>query len=290
MAEPDKKEKILKQIRDLGQVILYLSALAGIFSCIGTFLAIVIPSPVPVVDPIINIIVGPTLTPVIIEVPIALETLPTYTLPPIYTPQPTYTFYPTYTLYPTYTEPPRPTEQPVPTATITPSIVLPFEDTFDLRRRDEWQVIAGNWRVVDGQLTADSDNTWAKILVGDVAWTNYVVEAEIIASDAKVEIIVRANNNGYMTFRITYGNSYWVLYSQGNEQIIATSTSGHSSFSGARHTYRLEANSDIYSISIDGNLLTQVQDGTFKNGRAGLAYFTSPYTALIEKFRVEELP
>jgi hypothetical protein len=210
---------------------------------------------------------------------------------PADTPYPTNEPPPTYTPYPTYT----PQKIPTTTSKPQPTMLLPFQDTFDLRLGQEWQPILGTWRVVNGHLTTDDNNDWRRIFVGDTAWQNYAVEVDVWSEDwlYPVQIIVRAQQGTYVAMQTTINTTDFILYGGGDPLVIAHSDIGVTAQSGARYeaTYhlRVEAVGDIFTAYINGNMVLQVQDATLPNGRTGLAFRTY-YSDWFDNFQVTALP
>ncbi|HMS00807.1 MAG TPA: hypothetical protein PKE62_16270 [Anaerolineales bacterium] len=207
---------------------------------------------------------------------------------PTSTPYPTNELQPTYTPYPTYTPVPLPTISP------TASINLPFADNFDLRLGKEWQPITGTWRIVNGNLTTDAVGGERLILIGDENWQNYAVDVDAWSNEwfYPVKIIVRYQQRGYLSFESTYYESNFVIHSGGNNQVIAHTETGTADFGGNRYGamyhLRVEAIDDVFTAYINGNMVLQVQDGTYSIGRIGLAFDTSYEPNWFDNFRAEQ--
>ena len=90
-------------------------------------------------------------------------------------------------------------EEPTPTreaqSTPLPSGVL-FEDDFNERLDPAWEIVKGDWRVVNGALTTISrDKEWSAMLVGNDEWKDYAVELDLDANNGNgspIEVLVRA--------------------------------------------------------------------------------------------------
>ena len=272
----------------LGVVLTILAVLVGVatvFTCVIAYLALVKPEQALVIISELSSL--PTSTPVVVVV-----TAPAPTSLPTYTPQATYTPFPTHTAYPT------PTAQSTPpTATPSPSpmLQLPFEDTFDLRPRPEWQAVIGNWRVVDGHLTTDPGSDWRRTMVGDERWVDYVLDVDVWADDwfYPVRIIVRAGEVGHMAVETNIHGTDWILLSDGDEHVIAHGGEGIDSYGRYEEAYHftIEVQGDIYTAYLDGTRLLQVQDGTFVAGKVGLAFrtFLHQDPTWFDNFTVAEL-
>lgn len=211
---------------------------------------------------------------------------------------PTYTLPPTYTPLPTYTTAPQPSNTPFQSSTPTPKILLPFLDTFELRLGSEWQPVLGTWRVVNGRLATDPTGGWRRILVGDPAWRDYAVDVDVWSEDwfYPVQIIVRAQQGGYIALQTNIHDTEFILYASGDSHIIAHSDVGVDDSGGGRYKWnyhiRVEANGDLYTVYLDGTRLLQVQDATFNSGHAGLAFETASYmdSTWFDNFQVAALP
>jgi len=202
---------------------------------------------------------------------------------PTSTPYPTNELQPTYTPYPTYTPVPFPTIPP------TASVSLPFEDTFDLRAKPEWQP-TGAWRVVDGHYIGDKENdNLQTTFIGGENWQNYRIDVTSYSDDFlyPVQIMVRANNNGYLAFRVTNWYIEWVLVNSGNEVVIVDKQVQQPERYKATYKISVDVNNDIFSGFVNGVQLLQIQDSTFPRGRVGLGY-ESPYLVWFDNFSITD--
>jgi DNA-binding CsgD family transcriptional regulator len=165
-----------------------------------------------------------------------------------------------------------PTSTPQPTATPFP---LPFSDDFNNGASSDWEVVVGNWRMVDGAYTADDINDWNVILVGSEAWRDIVINVDAITNDWNypMRVIVRAYQGKYLVMETDCCGIRFILNVDGEERIIAESDARGLTGSIDWHTnhIRIEASSGIYTLFIDGVKLLTVQDNTFESGRVGLS-------------------
>lgn len=194
--------------------------------------------------------------------------------------------------------------EPSPHPTITPetgppsiTISMPYSDTFDLRMKPEWDPLVGSWRVVDGHLTADNFDDWARILTGDPGWQNYSIDVDVWADDwlYPVQIIVRAQDSGYLAMEINIHNTDFILFSDGVFTTIAHSDTGiDDHLEGGRYKrvyhLRVVADEDIFSVYVDGMRILQVQDTTFGWGRVGVAFRTFYDPTWFDNFTVTAIP
>ncbi len=165
-----------------------------------------------------------------------------------------------------------PTFTPQPTATPFP---LPFSDNFDNGASSDWEVVVGNWRMVDGAYTADDINDWNVILVGSEAWRDIVINVDAITNNwnYSMRVIVRAYQGKYLVMETDCCGIRFILNVDGEERIIAESDARGLTGSIDWHTnhIRIEASNGIYTLFIDGVKLLTVQDNTFESGRVGLS-------------------
>jgi len=190
-----------------------------------------------------------------------------------------------------------PTNTPLaPDFTSTPIMNLPYQDTFDLRLDPKWQPMIGVWRVVDGKLTIDPGSGAGQIFIGDPQWSNYTVEVDAWMDDwyYPVHIIVRAEDDGYMAFKISIHGTDLLLYSNGEKRVIAHSDTGLRVVPGAGRYdtsfhIQIDVNEDIYTAYVNGMKTLQVQDGARSQGRIGLESDTSR-DVWFDNFEINELP
>jgi len=181
-----------------------------------------------------------------------------------------------------------PTLAPLPTAISAP---LPFSDNFNNGAKPEWDVVVGNWRMVDGAYTADSDGGWNVSLVGSESWRDIAIDVDVITDDWNypVRIIVRAYQGSYLIMETNCCSTYFILIDNGTETTIAESDAGGLTGSIYLHTnnIRIEALNNIYTVYVDGVKLLTVQDNTLPTGRVGLGL---DYEARYDNFLVESIP
>lgn len=77
-----------------------------------------------------------------------------------------------------------------------PTHGLPYHDSFQQSKSDEWKALGGTWELVNGTMRNDSDERGAKLLTGSPYWTNYSIEADVyllgVSGDAG--LIIRSSN------------------------------------------------------------------------------------------------
>ena len=157
---------------------------------------------------------------------------------------------------------------------------LPFEDSFNLRPRPEWEPATGTWRVVDGWYTGGGNAEWIMTLVGDERWTDYALDVDVrFLWTSPIRLIVRASRSGYVAIEVDCCDINLLLVANGESGTFA-----HSDESGLRggagwdeNHFRVEVRDDIFTVYRDGTRLIQAQDPTLRSGRVGVA-FLNPNT------------
>jgi signal transduction histidine kinase len=73
---------------------------------------------------------------------------------------------------------------------------LHYHDSFHLDRQDDWQPFGGAWEIVAGAMRNNSDERGAKLMNGDVALKNYLIEADVqlLGQYGDGGLIIRASN------------------------------------------------------------------------------------------------
>jgi len=180
---------------------------------------------------------------------------------------------------------------PQPTPTASPvMIVLPFDDSFDDGPRPEWESELGTWRMVDGTYATDGDgHSWAYTMVGDPGWQDYAVEVDVVVrciSGYPVAVLLRSSGPGEgMRFQFDCCDMEWIISRSGQSSTIAVSdmdfpkVCGFTSWKTSR--LRLEADGNMYSAYLNGELIVRVQDDTFAAGRVGLG---TTYSSAVVRF------
>lgn len=114
----------------------------------------------------------------------------------------------------------------VPTLTPTPRLTLPFEDNFDRALKPEWEILEGDWRVINDQLSTLSRNKeWSHILVGEPSWRDYAVQvdANLARGGQGMRVLVRVqDSDNMMAFYVRrhYGESGWWIKRDGEWHLL----------------------------------------------------------------------
>ena len=160
------------------------------------------------------------------------------------------------------------------TAVPMPPILLPFEDSFDQGLSDHWEILAGNIRVVDGQLTTSSgdySNILSKANIGSTEWRNYAVDVNVTSSDEYTTAMVVVRDSGTSRMVFQFSGAWYcqaVLVSGGVEEEVASSSA--SLRRDRTHHIRVEVKGDLYQVYLDGDRLFSYYDKTLVSGKVGL--------------------
>jgi len=90
---------------------------------------------------------------------------------------------------------------------VVAQVTAPVRETFDSLKDKPtaippgWNIVAGDWRIDDGVLVADSLNGESYVTYGDVSWQNYEIEASVTFRRIRnptrwLAVLVRATNDG----------------------------------------------------------------------------------------------
>ena len=72
---------------------------------------------------------------------------------------------------------------------------LPYYDSFQSGKIDEWNAYDGNWYTSGGAVKNDSDERGAKLVVGSPHWKSYVIQADLqLIGDGDAGLIARASH------------------------------------------------------------------------------------------------
>lgn len=199
------------------------------------------------------------------------------------TPTPTQTFTPT----------PIPTSSPSP----TPSYTYLIYDDFDSGPMPAWNPVSGTWQMVNNQYTitdVTSETDWAsgRSFIGDPAWTNYEVGADIHLVNIEpriniARIMVRAQDvNNYLLLEIrdfdvldsNWSRGTWYVVQ--NDQAIEKPAAGFSSFLTTDFSINIQVNQGIITTFIDGVQVSRWGDAPYLSGMVGVGvasrYPTAP--------------
>jgi len=73
---------------------------------------------------------------------------------------------------------------------------LPFRDSFSQGRISDWKALGGNWTAFDGGVRNNSNERGAKLITGNLSWTDYSVDAdvELLGQAGDAGLIVRSSD------------------------------------------------------------------------------------------------
>lgn len=186
------------------------------------------------------------------------------------------------TVRPTETARP-PTETPSP----TPEPLLLFADSFDSGPDSQWQVLSGNWRMINGRFAVTgSQPMWSYALVGDPGWSDYVVEVDYSRSSSIGDVAVIVRADGPSGLGLSFGTLGWRVWQDGEWRSLVSMSgeplSGH---------LRIEVTGATFVGAIDTMGEMVITDDTVAHGRVGLAivcYFETGCPAF-DNFRVSSV-
>ena len=147
-----------------------------------------------------------------------------------------------------------------------------FQDNFETALGSGWEIIQGDWRIVDQRLTSISrKGKWSTAYVGDASWVDYAVELDADFRPAQwdpVEVYIRAQDDrNKVTLRLERAGSYPQL---------AIVKDGESVVLGKAQEYltdedrvRLEAKGDLYTAYVNGKKYVSAHDPNFLQGQGG---------------------
>lgn len=193
-------------------------------------------------------------------------------------PTSTNTAIPLPTLFPTHTPNP---------VTATPAYTYLIFNDFNSGIPSDWQIISGQWQMVNNRLTIiDVQNgaNWSKgrIMTGSQTWTNYEVgmDVHLVNVETKINaayVIVRAiNDNNYLLLEIRdfdlldadWSRGRWYVVS--NDILTEIPNAGFSSFLTTDFSINIQLQNDIVTTFIDGNQVSRWGGAPYPNGRVGL--------------------
>lgn len=168
------------------------------------------------------------------------------------------------------------TPPPAPSAA---ALQIPFKDKFDDGMSPYWRPLKGNWKVVDGKLTADPSDDWSMILIGQDDWADYVVDVDVFAysRDYPIGIVVRANAGNYLIYQATCCNTEMVLV-QGKARSVLSEISQIGlqyvfSTGPTANRFHIEVYKQRYvAYSTSAILIQSIQNAALQSGQVGIAF------------------
>ena len=149
--------------------------------------------------------------------------------------------------------------------------------TFD-SGADDWKVANGNWSVEDGIYKLNKGAAAEHSLVGDVAWTDYTIEAKVRIDEG---------NWAGIAFRAKSEMEYYVFYfnvPDNKTELWRHKTGGWTARDnigqlpgknitierGKWHDMKVSVGSDIMALSIDGEEQGEFADAVYGAGQVGV--------------------
>ena len=149
--------------------------------------------------------------------------------------------------------------------------------TFD-SGADDWKVANGNWSVTDGIYQLKKGAAAEHSLVGDVAWTDYTIEAKVRVDEG---------NWAGIAFRAKSEMEYYVFYfnvPDNKTELWRHKTGGWTARDnlgqlpgknitierGKWHDVKVTVGGDVLALSIDGEEQGEVIDAVYGAGQVGL--------------------
>jgi len=170
---------------------------------------------------------------------------------------------------------------------------LPFEDNFDRALRSDWEILEGDWRIVNARLSTLSRNKeWSRMLLGEPHWRDYAVEVqpnlERPGDGIRVMVRVQDANNMMVFFAQNRGQSGWWLWKDGEQYLLVKGDQLYRT----SPKIRVDVKDDLYTAYVDGQRWLSINDSTFETGRVGLGLYCDSGSNCnsVEYFKVEALP
>lgn len=168
----------------------------------------------------------------------------------------------------------KPASTPTTAARKLPPGVL-FEDDFTDVLDPQWEVVKGDWRTANGELTTISrDEEWSVMLVGDDEWTDYAVELDLNTNNdvySSFQVLVRARDwdNGMAFWTVDYREPKWFSQEGGESTLLVEGKRPNDQ----SQKLRVEVKGDMYTAYINGVKWISINDPTFSKGKVGVAMY-----------------
>jgi len=150
--------------------------------------------------------------------------------------------------------------------------------TWDFEKKeqlDHWETINGKWEIEKGQLkgTLGPDYMGAVcVFEGSDDWTDYTFEAKTTVEEGKYTywmVRVQSDPLSYYAFERSHSNSatIWRRDAGTHTKLAAGPAlqAGHLE----THLWKMEVKGDQISVFLDGDLLVEAEDNTYKKGTVG---------------------
>ncbi len=190
------------------------------------------------------------------------------------------------------------------TVTVTVNAVgggtLPFNDDFE-SGTSNWSSLGGSaaWTTtVSGSDTSfrgtvSGRNDSGRQAAGDVAWTDYTFEADVVTTsivrrgDGPALLARVVDSNNYYVFR--FDNRRWVIEAVVGGSVTKLAQSNRTTLStGTVYTLRVDVEGSSLRFYVNGSLVTSATDTSFSSGQVGVGVYGA--TAEFDDVAVTSLP
>ena len=158
---------------------------------------------------------------------------------------------------------------------LSPAYALEF-DFSDKAQLGQWEVVQGNWEIADGNLVfteaAGGPRQQERLELTDVTFSDGTVEWKMNWMDGtnwEAGLFYRLQDDGnwYMIHIGAGAGDLRLLGMAGNSIIRPYPTAKIDAKKGEWHTFRVEVSGNKHEVFVDGNLLIEHEDDTFKEGK-----------------------
>ena len=88
-----------------------------------------------------------------------------------------------------------------------------WEEDFDAGEPDGWTAVVGKWAVEKGEYVEQQGPAYAKLMFGDIEWTDYSIEVDVTVGDKAscncLGLLVRADETGDNAMRFWIRTDQW---------------------------------------------------------------------------------
>lgn len=144
---------------------------------------------------------------------------------------------------------------------------LPFRDSFSQGHISEWQALGGNWTVVNGGVRNNSNERGAKLIAGNVSWTDYSLDSdvELLGRGGDAGVIVRSSDEELGVD--SYSGYYAGLRTSNNMVVLGRADHGWMEFQvatlpGGIHAFHLY---HLHVIAVGCQIAAVASDPESKN-------------------------
>lgn len=158
-----------------------------------------------------------------------------------------------------------------------PTQLVLIDDSFSHDISSDWEVVTGDWRIINGKLSTITRYDWSYMMRGDNSWKNYAVYFEVDGTNDKHSdfyILVRAidiNNAVYFKIHNDQWNARYcsLVLVLGGKETKLSDCNGYCN----EGNIRIEVKGNIYTAYSDEKPICSVSDSTFSSGRVGFGMY-----------------